>query len=91
MGRPKGVPNTPKRFLLKQLQDMWPGYHPVLEMAKLAHREDVDDATRFAANKEVAKYIEPALKAVEVKHEMDENSLPMRVSIVVKDGTGTSD
>ncbi len=69
--RPKGVPNKPKRRLLARIQADFPDYHPVIEMVKVAIDEDADKHDRFNANKEVAKYIEPALKAIEVKSEVD--------------------
>lgn len=69
MPRPKGSRNRPKRRLLQLLQESYPDYHPVLEMAKTANDDSVDANTRFQANKEVAKYVEPALKATEITGE----------------------
>lgn len=69
MGRPKGSKNQPKRALLKLIQELYPNYHPVLEMAKTANDKEVDAALRFNANKEVAQYVEPKRKAVEVTGE----------------------
>lgn len=65
MPRPKGSKNKPKRRLIQLIQEHYPDYHPVMEMAKLANTS-ADDSVKFNANKEVAKYIEPALKAIEV-------------------------
>jgi len=73
MSRPKGVPNKPKRALLRLLQEKYPGYHPVMEMAALANDEDADESIRFNANREVAKYVEPMLKAMEITAEVDGN------------------
>lgn len=64
MTRPAGVPNKPKRRLLQLLQEKYPGYHPVLEMAKIANTTD-DQQLAANMHKEVAKYVEPALKAIE--------------------------
>lgn len=66
MPRPKGSPNKPKRRLLQLLQEKYPDYHPVLEMAAVANDKEADIKTRFDANKEVAKYVEPVLKAIEL-------------------------
>ena len=65
MARPKGSKNQPKRALLKLIQEQYPDYHPVLEMAKVANDKGADETLRFNANKEVAQYIEPKRKAVE--------------------------
>ena len=89
MGRPKGSLNKPKRRLLQLIQDKYPNYHPVIEMAKLANDKEADDLVRFNANKEVAKYVEPALKAVEISGDSEGENLPITVNMIVKDGTGT--
>ena len=65
MARPKGSRNKPKRALLALLQEQYPNYHPVLEMARIAHDTE-DESIRANMHKEVAKYVEPMLKAVEV-------------------------
>ena len=65
MPRPAGVPNKRKAALLKRLEQDFPDYHPVAELAKIANDKENDVATRLQANKEVAKYVEPQLKAVE--------------------------
>lgn len=65
-GRPKGASNKNKAYLLKRLEEAYPGYHPVMEMARLANDKDVDDNLRFNANKEVAQYIMPKLKALDI-------------------------
>lgn len=70
-GRQKGTPNKPKQELLAKIQEQYPGYHPVMAMAALANDEDAPDFLRFQANKEVAQYIEPKRKALEVTGELD--------------------
>ena len=71
MPRPKGVPNKDKHALLKLLQAKYPDYHPVLEMAKIAHDEEADEALRASMHKEVAQYVAPKLKAIEINLEAD--------------------
>ena len=65
MGRPAGSLNRPKRALIQLLEEQFPGYSPIVEMAKIANDKDNDLSTRFAAHKEVAQYVAPKLKAVE--------------------------
>ena len=65
MPRPAGVPNKRKAALLKRLGEEFPDYHPVAELARIAMDPENDTATRLQAHKEVAKYVEPQLKAVE--------------------------
>ena len=69
MGRPAGTPNRPKRALIALLEEQFPGYSPVVEMARIATDPANDLPTRFAAHKEVAQYVTPKLKAVEVQLE----------------------
>ena len=51
--------------LLSMLQDKYPAYHPLIAMAELAHSKNVEDGIKLNCHKEIAKYIEPQLKAVE--------------------------
>ena len=63
--RPRGV-SRPKRQLIQLLEEKFPGYNAVVSMAKLANDTSATNAERFAANKEVAKYMHPQLKAVDL-------------------------
>jgi hypothetical protein len=60
-----GRPNRNKQGLLARLQQEFPNYHPILELARVANDPEVDLSTRVNANKEIAKYVTPQLKAVE--------------------------
>jgi len=71
MPRPAGSLNKPKRALLKLLQEKYPNYHPVLEMAKIAHDMDNDVTLRANMHKEVAQYVEAKQKAIEIQAEVD--------------------
>jgi len=66
MARQVGCKNQPKRALIALLNEKFPGYNAVLEMAAMAKDEGNDKAFRFNAHKEVAQYQEPKRKAVEV-------------------------
>jgi hypothetical protein len=66
MARPAGSPNKLKQTLLARLDARFPGWHPVVQMAEMANDETLAIELRFGAAKEVAKYVTPQLKAVEV-------------------------
>jgi len=51
--------------LLSMLQVKFPNYHPVVAMAEMAHESGIEDGIRLNCHKEIAKYVEPQLKAVE--------------------------
>lgn len=68
-GRTKGSLNAPKAALFAMMAKRWPDYHPVMAMAEIANDPAVELDTRFAAHKEVAQYVEPKRKAVEVTGE----------------------
>ena len=78
-----GSPNRNKQSLLTRIQRDFPNYHPIIEMVKVA--TDTDDAgeyvntlaERFNANKEVAKYVTPQLKAIE--HSGDTGPLEIKI------------
>jgi disulfide oxidoreductase YuzD len=65
-GRLPGTPNKERRTLLETIEDKYPGYNPVLSLVDIANDPENDINLRFQANKEVAKYISPQLKAVEI-------------------------
>ena len=65
-GRPKGAEGGNKREARALLRDKFPDYHPLVQMAALANDEGAPQELRFAADKEVAAYLLPKLKAVEV-------------------------
>lgn len=51
--------------ILSLLQTQYPGYHPILGLAKIAHTTD-DENLEFNAHRALARYVEPELKSVEV-------------------------
>lgn len=63
-GRPVGSLNKRTNALIALLEQTFPGYNAVLDMARIAH-ETQDEQVRLAADKEVAKYTCHALKAIE--------------------------
>lgn len=65
-GRPLGSINRNKRPLLALLEQQYPGWNPVLQMAEAANNPELTIEQRLAAAKEAARYIVPQLKAVEV-------------------------
>lgn len=79
MPRPKGVPNRPKRALLRLLQEKYPGYHPVLRMCEIAHSPEADISLKAQMHKEIARYVEPVLQAVAVSQ--DEEGGPLQVTV----------
>lgn len=71
----EGSPNKNKQALVSLLQKQYPGYQPVLEIAKAAHKlsemaeqEGTAELWRDAGSmhERVAQYVTPKLKAVEV-------------------------
>ena len=49
------------------LQQEYAQYHPIVAIAKMAHDENVEDGIKFNCHREIAKYIEPQLKSMEVR------------------------
>ena len=46
-------------------------FHPIMNLAKIANDPDAEINIKFNANKEIAKYVCPQLRAVEYKGEID--------------------
>ena len=61
----KGTPNKDKVELRELIAQKHPGYHPVLALADIANDKKVGLDNRMMAHREVAKYMEPQLKAIE--------------------------
>ena len=52
--------------ILEMLQERYPGYHPLLAIAEIAHEKVGDDVQlEFNCHKTIAEYILPKLRAVE--------------------------
>jgi hypothetical protein len=83
MGRPAGVPTKPKRALLALLDEKFPGWHPVVQMAEMANDDTLSAQDRFQAAKEVAKYVTPQLKAIEHR-DGDGNTLAPMFAMVLR-------
>ena len=66
-GRSKGTPNKPRAELVALLDERWPGWHPVVQLADVANDEGLPIETRLDACKAAARYVAPTLKAVEHK------------------------
>lgn len=61
-----------KSPLLASIREHYPGYHPLLSIAHLAHNPETDYRLQFDCHKTIAKYIEPELKSLEVKGHIQE-------------------
>jgi hypothetical protein len=66
--------------LLAAIQEQFPNYHPLIAIAQIAHSDMADLELQFQCHKTIAKYIEPELKAVEVKSDANDHSV-IRVSL----------
>jgi hypothetical protein len=80
-GRRAGTPNRRTRDLLDMIRGQFPNYHPVLAMCAIATDESLSMELRFAAHREVAQYVAPKRKAVELET-TDESATQVR-SIVI--------
>ena len=78
-GRPKGTTGTPqKRRLLARLEADFPEYHPIAAMAEMLHDPDqnLTAEQRISLHSQIAKYVEPQLKAIEHR---GEDGGPLRI------------
>ena len=66
-GRPKGAANKNKDRLLRIIQDEYgEDFNPIMIMCGIAADETNETSARFNACKEIAPYLYPKLKSVEV-------------------------
>lgn len=82
MSRPEGSPNKPKKGLLARLRLAYgDDFHPIMRMADIAweaqkqFEQDPSDKSQqriaLDAWKEIAKYTEPQMKAVDITGSME--------------------
>lgn len=89
-GRPTGSLNKNKDKLLRNLKEVYgDDFDPIMKMAAIASKEENDDTLRLNAWKEVAQYVYPKLKAVEISQGEDENGerKAWTINIISKDLT----
>jgi hypothetical protein len=65
-GRKKGTPNEITLRLMEVIEEKYPNYHPVVAMAHMANNRTLDPELRFRCHKEVAPYLAPRRKSVEI-------------------------
>jgi hypothetical protein len=71
-GRQKGTPNKSTQEIKELIAERFPGYHPLLVLAEIGQDKTKEDSIKIAANKEVAKYLLPQLKAVSITEQTTE-------------------
>ncbi len=66
-GRQIGTPNRVTSELRDIVAERFPNYNPILSLIEIAQDTSNEVSLRLQANKEVAKYLMPQLKSVEIK------------------------
>jgi|688.fasta_scaffold236683_1 hypothetical protein len=82
-GRLPGTPNRQTTELIDLIRCKYPTYHPVLALVDIANSSE-DISIKLQANKEVAKYVCPQLKSVEVKDNKEEEEQKYLRIVVVR-------
>ena len=57
---------------MQMIQREFPNYHPLLSIARIAHKDDAPLGLQFEAHKVIAKYVESELKSVEHKGSVEQ-------------------
>ena len=74
-GRARGTPNRRTLFLEERLEEL--NCDPIGYMAQVMMDEEAHPQVRFSAAKELAQYIAPKRKAIEVTAEDSETDIPL--------------
>lgn len=66
--------HTPGEAALALIQREYPNYHPLVSLARLAHKQEVvdDPKLEFEVHKTLLPYVAPRLSSVEVKQDIKE-------------------
>ena len=77
--------------VLAMIQAKYPGYHPLMSIAEIAHNPDpnIDWELRFNCHKAIAKYIEPELKSVQ--HIGGDKRPTINITMIVEDEVEITD
>lgn len=68
MGRTAGSLNKNKDRLLRMIKEVYgDDFDPIMKMAEIASKEENEDSLKLQAWKEIAQYVYPKLKAIEVE------------------------
>jgi hypothetical protein len=60
--------------ILTMIQQEYPGYHPLMAIAKMAH-ESNDDKVQLRCHETLAKYVAPELKSIEIRPPRDNRTV----------------
>jgi hypothetical protein len=65
---------APAEMALALVQREYPEYHPLIALARLAHKKDVtcDPRLELAVHQAILPYVQPKLSSVEVKAEISD-------------------
>src|SRR5687767_653389 len=73
--------------VLKLIQAKFPEYHPILAIAEMANKQEIDDdRLKLECNKTLIKHVSTELKSIEVKAEIKDRSI---VTVSLFDGEDT--
>lgn len=70
-GRKKGTPNKDKKELRDRLNAEFPNYDPLLSLAAIGNDPKTPLEMKITCHKEIAKYIHPQRKAVEIANDIE--------------------
>jgi len=65
-GRKKGSVNKRSQELIDMIKKKYPRYDPVMAMIEITKKKNVKPELALQAHKEIAKYVRPQLRSIEV-------------------------
>ena len=74
-GRTSGTLNKKSQAVGELIAQKYPTYHPILSLVEIAQDTSNEVSLRLQANKEVAKYVCPQLKSIEIKEYQEETRI----------------
>ena len=81
-GREKGTPNKKKQELIDRIEEKYPNYDPLLSLVAIGNDPETPLELKVTCHKEVAKYIHPQRKAVDISGDMNINDEPIEVKVI---------
>lgn len=66
MGKLANVSKMGNHPLLDMIHEQYPGYHPIMSIAEMAHRKSISPEVELSCHKTILEYVTPKVKSIEV-------------------------
>ncbi|MCA1807264.1 MAG: hypothetical protein LC687_05390 [Actinobacteria bacterium] len=66
--------NSNGDHVLAHIQQFYPGYHPLVSIAHIAHDPESDLRLKYECHKTISKFVTPELRSIEVNDQREDDN-----------------